>query len=71
MYAVYVNVDIYKLSDTCTEESESERNTEVLSWHTNCTHRENYDLPEDGKEPRPKHVGAIINKQKHCATSFY
>ena len=31
MYAVYVNVDIYKLSDTCTEESESERNTEVLS----------------------------------------
>jgi len=27
-------------------------------------------LPEDVQELRPKHVGAIINKQKHCATSW-
>jgi len=26
--------------------------------------RRPYELPEDGQEPRPKPVGAIINKQK-------
>ena len=29
---------------------------------TYCTHQNTSVLPEDGQEPRPKHVGAIINK---------
>jgi hypothetical protein len=28
-------------------------------------HRKTYELPEDGQELRPKHVGAIINRSKH------
>jgi len=31
---------------------------------------ETYELPEHGQRLETKHVGAIINKQKHCATSW-
>ena len=34
----------------------------IISW---CPHRKIYELPEDGQELRPKHVGAIINRSKH------
>jgi len=27
-------------------------------------------LPEDGQQLRPKHVGALINKEKCCATNW-
>jgi len=33
--------------------------------------RLNHELPEDGQEVRLKHDGAIFNKSKHCATSWY
>jgi len=32
---------------------------------------QNYYLPEDDQELRPKHVKAIINQQKHSATGWY
>jgi len=28
------------------------------------------ELPEDGQELKPKHIGAKINKLKLCATSL-
>jgi len=30
----------------------------------------NHEIPEDGQELWAKHVGTVINKQKHCAQQF-
>jgi hypothetical protein len=35
--------------------------------HTSKKH----ELSEDDQELRPKHVGAVINKYKHCAAGLY
>jgi hypothetical protein len=32
--------------------------------------KKTHELPEDGQQLRPKHVGALINKRKRCATSW-
>jgi hypothetical protein len=46
--------------------------TSTKSVDTKAAHiAKNYAVPEDGQELRPKHVGAVINKLKNCATSSY
>jgi hypothetical protein len=46
----------------CTVPSSAPPHSTLPYMSTCCTHQNTYVLPEDGQEPRPKHVGAIINK---------
>ena len=44
-----------------------------ISWHISCTHQKTYDIPEDGQEMSPKHVGGINNKNivQHVGIKYY
>jgi hypothetical protein len=37
----------------------------VTISHIRCTHRPNLQLPEDGQDIWPKHVGVLYNKYKY------
>lgn len=41
----------------------------MTSCHIRCACQSNLQLLEDGKNELPKHVAALYNKHKHCATS--
>jgi hypothetical protein len=44
-----------------------------ISSHISCIIDKTFLLPEDGQELRPKHVGAIINKNimQHVGIKYY
>ena len=42
----------------------------MTSCHVHCSRRSKLQLPEDGQNVWPKHVGILYNKYKHCAIVF-
>jgi hypothetical protein len=48
-------------------------NSYYISCSVSCTSQNNYELPEEVKQLRPKHVAAISNKKASCNTGviFY